>query len=102
MTAIWGCESRGPLSAMNREDSTPVIRASELGQHAFCARSWWLGRVKGYPSAHVREMAQGEDAHQAHGGIVVRYFRIQRLAYVLLFLAALVGALAVYSWARGG
>jgi len=86
---------------MREERSAPVITASEIGQHAFCARSWWLGRVKGYPSAHVRQMASGRAAHQAHGRIVVRYHRLQRLAYVLLFLATLVGALATYLLVRG-
>jgi hypothetical protein len=86
---------------MTDEGSGPVITASEIGQHAFCARSWWLSRVKGYPSAHVREMASGRSAHRAHGRIVVRSHRLQRLAYALLFLAALVAALGIYLLTRG-
>ena len=86
---------------MSDKSSVPVISASEISQHAFCARSWWLGRVKGYPSAHVGEMISGRAAHHAHGRIVVRYHRLQRLAYGLLFLAALVGAIGIYFVARG-
>ena len=86
---------------MRDDGSVPVITASEVGLHAFCARSWWLGRVKGYPSAHAREMAAGEAAHQVHGRLVVRYHRVQRLAYVLLIVAVLVGVLGVYLLARG-
>jgi len=80
----------------------PVIRASEIGQHAFCARSWWLGRVKGYRSAHIREMADGTAAHRTHGRLVMRYSRLQRLAYALLILAGLVGAVWLYLSVRAG
>jgi hypothetical protein len=79
----------------------PVIRASELGQHAYCARSWWLGRVKGYASAHTRELAWGRDAHQQHGRGVVRYQRLQLAAYALVGIAILVAAVGVYLLGRG-
>lgn len=81
--------------------SVPVLRASEVGQHAFCARSWWLGRVKGYASTHAQEMASGYDAHLAHGRAVVRYHHLQRLGYVLLAMAALAGALGIYLLIQG-
>jgi len=87
---------------MSREDAFPVIRASEIGQHAFCARSWWLGRVKGHRSAHIQQMSVGEHAHQMHGRMVVRYHRLQRLSSALLLLAALVAALGLYVLVRGG
>lgn len=70
-----------------------VIRASEAGQYAYCARAWWLGQIQGLESTNVREMAHGEQAHEAHGGLVAGYHRTRRLAYVLLLLAALIGAL---------
>lgn len=86
---------------MSERGSAPVIAASELGQHAFCARSWWLERAKGYPSAHRQQMADGRVAHQAHGRGVVRYHRLQRLAYVLLTVAALVAVVGMILLARG-
>ena len=86
---------------MSERGSAPVIAAGELGQHAFCARSWWLGRAKGYPSAHRQEMAEGQAAHQAHGRGVVRYHRLQRLAVVLLLVAALVAVAGIIFLARG-
>jgi CRISPR/Cas system-associated exonuclease Cas4 (RecB family) len=72
---------------MGRED--PIIRASELSQYAFCARAWWLGRVKGYRSSNLAAMQQGEAQHRAHGRSVERYQRLRRLAAVLLLLAGL-------------
>jgi CRISPR/Cas system-associated exonuclease Cas4 (RecB family) len=73
--------------------SSQVIRASELGQYAYCARAWWLGRVLGYRSANLEELAAGEAAHLRHGQEVVSYHRLQRWAYALLALALLAGAL---------
>ena len=70
-----------------------VIRASELGQYAYCARAWWLGRVLGYRSANLERMAAGEAAHVRHGHKVVGYHRLRRWAYVSLALALLAGAL---------
>jgi len=48
----------------------PIIRASELGQYAFCAQAWWLGSIEGVPSANVREMDAGVSAHERHGRTV--------------------------------
>jgi hypothetical protein len=87
---------------MSAQPSSPVIRASELGQHAYCARSWWLERVQGIPSANVRELASGVAAHRAHGRAVVRYHSLQKLAYALLLLALCVGVMAVVALVRGG
>jgi hypothetical protein len=72
---------------MGRED--PIVRASELSQYAFCARAWWLGRVKGYRSSNLAAMHQGETQHRAHGRSVEGYHRLRRLAAVLLLLAGL-------------
>ncbi|HID64330.1 MAG TPA: hypothetical protein EYP49_16555 [Anaerolineae bacterium] len=86
---------------MARNDGR-VIRASEIGQYEYCARAWWLGRVMGYQSAHVAEMAAGADEHASHGRQVVSYHRWRRLAYLLLSLAAVVGLLLFWSLVRGG
>ena len=71
---------------MAQED--PIVRASELSQYTFCARAWWLGRVKGYRSANLAAMEQGEARHRAHGSTVVGYHRLRWLALALLLLAA--------------
>jgi len=70
-----------------------VIRASELGEYAYCARAWWLGRVLGYRPANLERLAAGEAAHVRHGRKVISSRRLQRWAYVSLALALLAGAL---------
>lgn len=80
----------------NRDD--PIIRASEIGQYVYCAHAWWLARVEGRPSAHWREMAAGEAAHTRHGRRVRSAMWANRLAYILLMLAVVVGVLWVSGW----
>ena len=77
---------------MSRQDD--LIRASEIGQHAYCARAWWLARVKGYRSANVVALRRGTARHRRHGRAVVGYHRLRRLALGLLLLAGL----ALVAW----
>ena len=65
----------------------PVVRASELSQYAFCARAWWLGRVKGYRSTNMGAMRQGTERHRSHGRTVERYHLWQRVAVGLIGVA---------------
>jgi hypothetical protein len=71
-----------------------IIRASEIGQHAFCARAWWLARVKGYRSVNVAAMREGTAQHHSHGRAVESFYLLQRVAVVLLVLAAV----ALLAW----
>lgn len=73
--------------ALKRDE---VIRASEIGQYAYCARAWWLGRVLGYRSANVEAMREGVAQHRFHGRGVERYHRLRWLAAGLLVLAGAV------------
>jgi hypothetical protein len=66
-----------------------IVRASEIGQYAYCARAWWLGRVQGYRSTNVAAMREGAGRHRSHGRSVAAYRLLQRLATVLLLLAVL-------------
>jgi hypothetical protein len=50
----------------------------------------------------MQHMSDGEHAHELHGRIVMRYHRLQRLAYALLLLAALLAALGLYALAGSG
>ncbi len=71
-------------------DPSPILRASEIGQYAYCARAWWLARVKGYRSLNVAAMERGTEEHRAHGRKVEAYHRWRQVA---LWLIALGGAL---------
>jgi hypothetical protein len=79
-----------------------LIRASEIGQYEYCARAWWLGRILGYRSRNVEEMAAGAEEHAHHGRQVASYHRWRRLACFLLALAAIVGLFLFWSLVRGG
>jgi CRISPR/Cas system-associated exonuclease Cas4 (RecB family) len=70
-----------------------VIRASEIGQYAYCARAWWLGSVQGQPSSHQREMTAGEMVHRRHGREVRMTTQLTLLAYILLAMAIILGVL---------
>lgn len=75
-----------------------VIRASELGQYAFCAKAWWLGSVDGVPSANVREMDAGQSAHEQHGQTVQLSTWLNRAGLALV--AAGLVMLALFLLAR--
>ncbi len=67
-----------------------VIRASEIGQYAYCAHAWWLNRVLGIASQNVSQLAHGDAHHQAHGRRVQSASLLRGLALALLLLAAVV------------
>lgn len=77
---------------MTRDDD--IVRASELGQYAYCARAWWYARVKGYRPENRAALWRGTARHSQHGRRVVGYDLLGRLAVLLLLLAAA----AVIAW----
>jgi hypothetical protein len=79
-----------------------VLRASEIGSYAYCARGWWLSRVLGYASAHTEQMAVGEEEHLSHGRAVVMSDRLERLGYTLVFLGMGLALLALIRWMATG
>ena len=81
---------------MHRTDSSqdPIIRASEVAQYAFCARAWWLSRVKGYRSGNLAAMRRGTARHRIHGRAVEGYHVLRRVAVGLLVLAVV----ALLAW----
>jgi hypothetical protein len=87
--------SQGGEVGERRDD---LIRASEIGHYAFCARAWWLGRVKGYRSANVAAMEAGTLQHREHGRQVENAHRLRRLAQAMLILAGLILAAAAVAW----
>lgn len=86
---------------MTDSHRSTVLRASEIGNYVYCARSWWLSRVMGYPSANKESMTLGEEAHRHHGRAVVAHHRLERVGHVLVSLGLLLGLLAVAWWFAG-
>jgi CRISPR/Cas system-associated exonuclease Cas4 (RecB family) len=44
-----------------------MIRASEVGDYVYCARSWWLRRVAGEEPEGRERRELGTAMHEAHG-----------------------------------
>lgn len=72
---------------------TTIIRASEIGEYAYCRRAWWLRAVQGHASANVRALAEGTLAHAHHGRQVSASNGLRLLA--LLVLATAIAALVL-------
>jgi len=64
-----------------------VIRASEIGEYAYCHRAWWLHRVCGIASANRAQLASGVAHHAEHGRSVQRAGAFSRASIILLMLA---------------
>ncbi len=75
-------------------DDRPIIRASELGDYEFCARSWWLRRVLGWPSRYQERLERGEYAHAAHGQAVASSGRLITFGIVLVVIGVVLAVLA--------
>lgn len=87
---------------MTRQTDDPVIRASELGEYVYCARSWWLRRVQGVASHNTAALASGQQAHDRHGRAVAAVQTQRRLALLLAALAGLLLLAAGASLVGGG
>jgi len=69
------------------------IRASEIGEYVYCHRAWWLKRVRGLQSGHIRQLQAGQRHHRRHGVQVRKVSWMRKLAYVLIFFVV---AIAVF------
>ncbi len=76
-----------------------LLRASEIGLYAFCARAWWLQTVRGVSSRNQTALKAGVQAHARHGAAVVRLHVAQVVGYLLLGLALLLLVIGV--WLHG-
>lgn len=77
------------------ESSRWVVRASELGQFAYCPHAWYLESVLRLPSANVAYLEEGAEVHRRHGRKVYLALMLQRLGIAL----AVLGVLALAVWA---
>lgn len=87
---------------MSNQSEQPVIRASELGEYVYCARSWWLKRAQGVQSRNVEALRSGTAAHDRHGRGVATVQTQRRLVTILLVAAVLVALAAVLLALAGG
>lgn len=67
----------------------PVIRASEINEYAFCARAWWLARVRGLEPDNTVGLAQGTAGHKRYGVILFIAIWMRRVAIALIAMALL-------------
>ena len=67
-----------------------IIRASEIGRYAYCARAWWLGSVQGLRPRDTRPLQAGRAAHERHGQRVLLGDALARLAWLLILPTALI------------
>jgi CRISPR/Cas system-associated exonuclease Cas4 (RecB family) len=77
------------------------LRASEIGHYAYCARAWWLQRVKGVQSDNTEALGRGLALHSAHGRAVNAVLRQRRWAFGLLAAAAVCLMLVLWQWVVG-
>ncbi len=79
-----------------------MIRASELGQFAYCRRAWWLSAVQGHPPANLDDLSAGTRRHRKHG----RGVSLARTTALVGRIFAALGVLALVAYiliaARGG
>jgi len=75
---------------MNHSRQRSVVRASELSLYGFCRQAWWLGVVRGVPSANRQAMARGTARHQAHARSLRQAIRLRWIGLGLLALGVLV------------
>ena len=69
--------------------SSAIIRASEIGQYAYCQRAWWLGSVYGHASSNQAALLAGDQAHSRHGRGVAASLRWRQVGHVLLVAGGL-------------
>lgn len=85
-----------PMSTLKKPTPTQhVIRASEIGQYKYCAHAWWLSSVLGVPSNNTRELAHGEEHHQAHNRQVQAVSLLRWVALGALLLAIAIALLSI-------
>jgi CRISPR/Cas system-associated exonuclease Cas4 (RecB family) len=69
-----------------------VIRASEIGEYVYCARSWWLRRVAQLEPTGRERREYGTTLHRRHGRAV---FGSQALLCIVALLTVIGLALIV-------
>ncbi|MEW6567344.1 MAG: hypothetical protein AB1449_04085 [Chloroflexota bacterium] len=71
-----------------------IIRASEIGQFAFCQRAWWYAQ-QGEPSLNMEWMDAGSQVHRQYSRRVGSVGCLRRAGYALVLAAAVLAAVAL-------
>ena len=79
------------MSTQTRNKSKRIIRASEIGQYAFCAQAWWLGTIVGVDPENIEDLTAGTLTHQQHGRQVGVSIALSRVGYAVLIFAIIIG-----------
>lgn len=74
------------------------IRASEVGEWAFCQRAWWLHHVQRFEPGNVAARQRGNAAHAAHGATLHGARRLRAVALLLGLVALLLLAAVGLGW----
>jgi len=74
-----------------------IIRASEVGEYVYCARAWWLRRVRGLAPGDEERLVSGRDFHAEHGRLALCARSLRRVAILLAILAGCFLLLACFS-----
>lgn len=83
---------------MMRQRRGQFIRASEIGEYAYCARAWKL-KLEGHrPTAGGKARAAGEAWHREHGRAVQRVRQLRALSLLVLVIALTIAAVIVFRW----
>jgi len=81
-----------------RKSRGQFIRASEIGEYAYCARAWKLKLEGHHPIRGGKARAAGEAWHREHGRVVQRVRRLRALSLVLFIVALTIAAVMVVRW----
>ena len=81
-----------------RKSRGQFIRASEIGDYAYCARAWKLKLDGHRPTTGGKARAAGEAWHRAHGRSVQQVRRLKTLALLLFIVALTIAAVIVFRW----
>jgi len=81
-----------------RKSRGQFIRASEIGEYAYCARAWRLRLDGHHPTVGGKARAAGEAWHREHGRAVRRVRRLKALSLLLFVVALTIAGVIVFRW----
>ena len=82
-----------------RQESSPTITASEIGEYAYCSRAWWYKHVVKLPipeSEGQSRLRAGTQAHREHGAWVLSSARLRAMGIGLAVCGAVALVLALF------